>query len=112
MPRHNSEISGGKSETTKSAEEKPERTVSHYDATFAEFLARPGEEVIALSERVGRDQYSGERMLQDDDVVDFPWPVRSNERQKRQTIHATWTLKRGVGSDGRTAGLNVMGNIA
>jgi hypothetical protein len=72
--------------------------------TFLECLARPGEEVIALGEY--RTE-STERILlgrNDDAVLEFPWPVKGEERRvKRQTVHAQWTLRKGVAGDGRMA---------
>jgi hypothetical protein len=74
------------------------------EPTFMEFLARRGEEVIALSESSGKDRSSTERILQrpEDDRLNFPWPPNMNQSKKRQTVHASWTLQKGVASDGRT----------
>jgi hypothetical protein len=37
-------------------------------------------------------------------VLEFPWPVKGEERRvKRQTVHAQWTLRKGVAGDGRMA---------
>jgi hypothetical protein len=77
------------------------------EISFVEFLARPGEEVITLNEQ--RSRGSTEPILQEQDVThDFPWPVQKNQSRKRQTIHASWTMRRGVASDGRTAGGNLV----
>ncbi|KAF2828177.1 hypothetical protein CC86DRAFT_405180 [Ophiobolus disseminans] len=77
------------------------------EPTFAEFIARPREEVIAVSERDGQSEGIAERIVQAqrDPELEFPWPVKPRDR-KRQTIHASWTLSRGVASDGRTAGVD------
>lgn len=73
------------------------------EPTFVEFLARPGEDVITLNESDGHRQRTTEHILhtQNDNVLEFPWPVKPNDR-KRRTVHASWTLRRGVASDGRT----------
>jgi len=69
-----------------------------------EFLARPGEDVIALSEQGRRPSSAAERIVQSqqrDEELEFPWPEKAGKR-KRQTMIASWTLSRGVASDGRT----------
>ncbi|KAH7066842.1 hypothetical protein BKA63DRAFT_453196 [Paraphoma chrysanthemicola] len=111
LPQHNSQASIGHSQATKSTENKTERTLSNDEATLAEFLARPGEEVIPMGNGAGTSRNAAHQVLKTDDMVDFPWPANP-KRTKRQTIHATWTLRRGIGSDGRTAGLNESGNMA
>jgi len=73
------------------------------DSTFAEFLARPGGDVIALSKQSEQRGEAVERIVHSpDDGLDLPWPGKPNDK-KRQTIHASWTLRKGVASDGRTA---------
>jgi hypothetical protein len=72
--------------------------------TFVEFLARPGEEVIQLSEQKRRESTEPILGKHEDGVSEFAWPVGASPNRKRQTIHASWTMRRGVASDGRTAG--------
>jgi hypothetical protein len=86
----------------KEAEDAP--SAREREPTFAEFLAAPGEEVIALSEQ--RRSGSTEPILSrhEDGEREFAWPVSTSPNRKRQTIYASWTMRRGVGSDGRTAG--------
>jgi hypothetical protein len=69
-----------------------------------EFLARPGEEVIAMHDARDVGRSSTERILQPGvDGVDFPWPARMGER-RRQTVHVDWPLRDGVAGDGRMCG--------
>jgi hypothetical protein len=74
------------------------------EPTLLEFLAQPGEEVIALHDGAGHGRESTERILQQPgiDGVDFPWPAKTRPERKRQTLHSSWTLRNGVASDGRT----------
>ncbi|KAF2033980.1 hypothetical protein EK21DRAFT_57466 [Setomelanomma holmii] len=97
LPHHSG---GASTKKEKSTSNQTQRTSSYDTPTFAEFLAQPGEEVIPLREGV-RHELRAERILRDDENLEFPWPVKKNQK-KRQTIHATWTLHRGVPSDGRT----------
>jgi hypothetical protein len=96
LPHHNTASTAAKTDNQSSR---------HTDEpTLMEFLAQPGEEVIPMSDRPGHVRESEERILQQPGVdgVDFPWPAKINERRNRRTIHASWTLRNGVGSDGRT----------
>lgn len=74
------------------------------EPTLLEFLAQPGEEVIALHDNPGNGRESTERILQQagETEMDFPWPAKINERRKRQTIHSNWPLQNGLASNGRT----------
>ncbi|CAO2652482.1 Nn.00g007650.m01.CDS01 [Neocucurbitaria sp. VM-36] len=76
---------------------------------FAEYLAPPGEEVIALSSTMGRGRGSTDRIIarDKDAILDFPWPMkpdncRNQDGRRRQTVHTNWTLRRGVARGGRT----------
>ncbi|KAF1844233.1 uncharacterized protein K460DRAFT_317534 [Cucurbitaria berberidis CBS 394.84] len=100
IPRSNTTKSiyeGGGRGTTRTAAEEP---------TFFEFLASPGEEVIALSSDIGKERSSTERILarDQDSVLDFPWPVESKDSRqqddrRRQTVHTSW-MSRGVANGG------------
>jgi hypothetical protein len=74
------------------------------EQTFVEFLAAPGEEVIQLNEQRSRGSTEPILSRHEDGERDFTWPVNTSPNRKRQTIHASWTIRRGVASDGRTAG--------
>jgi hypothetical protein len=99
LPHYNSACTEAKSVHTR--DESRGRRADH--PTFAEFLARPDEEVIALSEQGARPGSAAARIVQPrkEKELEFPWPIKPRDK-KRQTIHASWTLSRGVASDGRT----------
>ncbi|KAH7407070.1 hypothetical protein DE146DRAFT_418454 [Phaeosphaeria sp. MPI-PUGE-AT-0046c] len=100
LPCHNSASSDVKSGVVTA---KPgSRQVD--EPTLLEFLAQPGEEVIALHDGTGNGRESTERILQQPgiDGIDFPWPAKTSDSRKRQTLHSSWTLRNGVASDGRT----------
>jgi hypothetical protein len=98
IPRFNSASTEAKSSDSrdKQSSTRPK------EQSLLEFLARPGEEVIAMNDREEHGRESTDRILRQPSLssVEFPWPVKMNER--RQTIHASWTLRNGVASDGRT----------
>lgn len=96
---HRASTSSNDKDAIKSQESTDANTAQ---PTYLEFLARPGEDVIALSEQGRRPSSAAERILQprNNEDLEFPWPAKRD--RKRQTIHASWTLSRGVASDGRT----------
>ncbi|KAH8728244.1 hypothetical protein GQ44DRAFT_785751 [Phaeosphaeriaceae sp. PMI808] len=102
LPHYNSVSSVVKNDATRT--ETPGTTLN--EPAFAEFLARPGEEVIALSDRSGQVRTSVEQLIQQHATspVEFPWPAKINKDRKRQTIHGNWALERGVATVGRTNG--------
>lgn len=81
------------------------------DIAFMEFLALPGTEVIALDNQLGGERKSTEFILgKQEEREEFVWDGGEGEGQegqgqkkkRRRTMHARWTMRRGVGSDGRT----------
>jgi hypothetical protein len=75
--------------------------------TLLEFMAHPGEEVFALNGCSRDGRTSTDPILNQQpgvDGVNFPWPAkRRDSDRRRQTMHASWTLRDGVASDGRTS---------
>lgn len=101
-PRYNTTNSSG----AKSRIEEHELRTTHVDdPAFAEFIAPPGQSVVLLDSDFGTERKSTERILvpQDSPELEFPWPIKKKEDRKRQTMYASWTMKRGTGNDGRTS---------
>jgi hypothetical protein len=82
------------------------RNMGAAEPTFVEFLVPPGAEVMPMDSQSGKDRLIMNVILSRRDPTDiqFPWPVRPKVHRKRETMHARWTLWRGVGSDGRISG--------
>ncbi|KAH9870096.1 hypothetical protein J1614_007018 [Plenodomus biglobosus] len=79
-------------------------TMDTDDPDFMEFLALPGNEVIALDEDPGRERKSTELILskeEDETASELPWPqrpdavVEGRRERRRQTGHTSWSRRRG-----------------
>ncbi|KAF2849197.1 hypothetical protein T440DRAFT_499999 [Plenodomus tracheiphilus IPT5] len=83
-------------------------TMDTDDPDFMEFLALPGEEVIALDDEPGRERKSTELILgkgESERDLEFAWPQREldeedgtgekRKEKRRHTLHSSWGFRSG-----------------